>query len=546
MNISKEIIRIMGIHSYTYCPRLFYLEEVEGIQLANRKVYQGRALHENLKNKEELNGGEWTSIELSSEKLGLIGKVDAIRHKEGKVIPYEHKRGRCNKQGNIKTSWENDVLQLSAYTLLLEEYFNIKIIEGRIRYHEDNITIIEQINEERRQQVFNTLQKMKELLNSSQRPSITENEKLCIHCSLAPVCLPEENRNYKERKTIRLFPQSYEQTTLHVINQKAKVSKAGDTIKVISDENNVVLPKNELRSIVLHGYPQISTQALYFCTRNNINIHWMSKSGNYVSSTIKEASNVQKRIRQYKALCNEKIKLRLAKKLIYAKVETQLKYLLRATRGTDRNQNIKNVISTIKSSLRNITKCCDIDTLRGYEGSSAKLYFSTFSSIIKKNVPEEIKFTSRTKHPPKDRFNAILSFMYSLLYQNVMQAILVVNLEPCFGFFHIPRSSAHPLVMDLMELFRVTCCDIPTIGSINRMQWNIDDDFDVTPQHIWLNSSGKKKAISIYEERIKDTWKHPVVNYSLTYDRLIELEVRLLEKEWSNDGNNLFAKSKLR
>jgi CRISPR-associated protein Cas1 len=96
-----------------------------------------------------------------------------------------------------------------------------------------------------------------------------------------------------------------------------------------------------------------------------------------------------------------------------------------------------------------------------------------------------------------------------------------------------------------MELFRVPLVDLPVVASINRRQWDENEDFQIAGQQVWLSESGKKKLIAIYERRKSDQWKHPVIGYSLSYSRLIELEVRLLEKEWMGEGG-LFARFRLR
>jgi CRISPR-associated protein Cas1 len=153
--------------------------------------------------------------------------------------------------------------------------------------------------------------------------------------------------------------------------------------------------------------------------------------------------------------------------------------------------------------------------------------------------------TGRSRRPPRDRFNALLSFGYALLYRSVMQAVIAVQLEPALGFFHTPRSAAHPLVLDLMELFRVPVWDMPLVGSVNRKQWDVTGDFSVTKERVWLSAEGRKKAIGIYERRLKECWRHPVTKYSLSYARTIELEARLLEKEWTGTPG-LFAQSRLR
>ena len=127
----------------------------------------------------------------------------------------------------------------------------------------------------------------------------------------------------------------------------------------------------------------------------------------------------------------------------------------------------------------------------------------------------------------------------------MLQAIIAVGLEPAFGFFHRPRSAAHPLVLDLMELFRVPLWDMPLVASVNRLQWDAEADFTQAGKQVWLSDGGRKKAIAVYERRKEDRWKHPVTDYSLSYARLIELEARLLEKEWAGEPG-LFARMRLR
>ena len=126
-----------------------------------------------------------------------------------------------------------------------------------------------------------------------------------------------------------------------------------------------------------------------------------------------------------------------------------------------------------------------------------------------------------------------------------MRAILATGLEPSLGFFHTPRSAAYPLVLDLLDLFRVPLWDMVQVGSLNRGQWDAQRDFVVTKGKVWLSDDGRKKAIGLFEARLDETWKHPVIGYSLSYARTLELEARLLEKEWSGEAG-LFARSRLR
>jgi CRISPR-associated protein Cas1 len=118
-------------------------------------------------------------------------------------------------------------------------------------------------------------------------------------------------------------------------------------------------------------------------------------------------------------------------------------------------------------------------------------------------------------------------------------------LEPALGFYHRPRSAAPPLVLDVMELFRTSLWEIPLIGSVNRQQWDVAEDFTLTPGQVWLSETGRKKAIGLFEQRLVESHKHPHTGQSLSYERLIELEMRLLEKEWSGCPG-LFAQMRMR
>jgi CRISPR-associated protein Cas1 len=153
-------VRVMALHALAYCRRLYYLEEVEEIRVADERVFAGRQLHAALEAEED---GESVSIELNSPTLGLYGKVDCLRRRDGHHIPYEHKRGQPRRlDDNTSVPWPSDRLQLIAYAVLLEEAFGQPIPEGRIRYHAANVTVRVPIDEAARaelQQVLGAVSK---------------------------------------------------------------------------------------------------------------------------------------------------------------------------------------------------------------------------------------------------------------------------------------------------------------------------------------------------------------------------------------------------
>jgi len=334
---------------------------------------------------------------------------------------------------------------------------------------------------------------------------------------------------------------------------------------------------------------------------------------------------VQRKNRQYRALQNPFLKARLALRLAAAKVENQLRYVLRATRSNSdgtRPAEIENSVTRMRQELaaladigrrlnqrqktfpgknddrdipgavcgeRDVSGESDttgsmsstfqavkkpensaqaesfelsapevntgkddsetmaepvIDEIRGREGMVGRAYFGALPYLLNVQEGDLLSFNGRNRRPPKDAFNALLSFGYALLYKDCVAALLAVGLEPAAGFFHTPRSAAYPLALDLMELFRVMSWDVPLIGSVNRKQWR-KEDFEFAAGQVWLNPDGRRKAIQLYEARKQEKWKHPVLDYSLSYARTIELEARLLEKEWTGQPG-LFARMRLR
>ncbi len=531
-------IRVSALHALAYCPRLFYLEEVEELYTQDAAVFAGRRLHAELEKQED---EEWEELFLESEELGLRGKVDALRTRDGQIIPYEHKRGRAHRDENKQPqAWESDRLQILAYAYLLELVLKITVQEGRIRYHADNVLIRVPLDDAGRAAVREAIQQAHILRQSTHRPPVTDNERLCARCSLAPVCLPEEARLAHDRdwQPIRLFPEDDERQVIHILEPGASVGRAGEQIKITRREQPVeTVPARQVAQLVLHGFSQISTQALYLCAQQDIGVHFISGGGQYLGSFDTRCGSIQRRIRQYAALSNPETCLELARKLVICRAQGQRKFLMRGTRGkTPVPQVLEQAIAQMKAVLKQVPQAKSLESLLGLEGNLAALYFGALPCLISKEVATELHFHTRNRRPPLDRFNAMPSFGYALLLKDVMNAILTVGLEPALGFYHQARSQAAPLALDLLEIFRVPLVDMIVVASVNRGQWDVKQDFEVRGQQVWLSGTGKRKFIELYERRKQESWKHPVTGYSLTYRRLLELEVRLLEKEWMGEG----------
>lgn len=560
-------VRVMALHALLYCERLFYLEEVEEIRVADHAVYAGRRLHDDVVGMDD-ETPERRSVEVSSEVWGIFGKVDALRRRDGMWVAYEHKRGRCRRGDNKEVlAWPSDRTQAIAYAVLFEEAVGEAVPQARIRYHADNVTAIVEIDDQARSDLRDTIERARQLRRTTDRPPVTDNQNLCPRCSLAPVCLPEEERLARSgirkseegsektkdtddkastKPTPKLFPSNRQRQTLHITQPRARIGRSAETLVVTTDEGKEKFPIHQIDSVSIHGYGQISTQAIQLCAYHGVAVQWLTLGGKFVAGTTASPGRVQQRLRQYEALADSTRRLELARRLVHGKVETQLRYILRATRGQqDRRKAVATEIERCREALRKLEHATRPETLLGLEGIAAKAYFAAMPHLLSDSVPNELRPSGRSKHPPRDCFNAALSFGYALIQSVVHRSITAVGLEPAFGFYHQPRTAAAPLVLDLMELFRTPLWEMPLVGSLNRGQWIPDADFDVTQDHVWLSDTGRKKALQLFEQRLQESYKHPHTGQSLEYARIVELEVRLLEKEWTGCPG-LFAQLRMR
>jgi CRISPR-associated protein Cas1 len=542
-------LRVMALHALAYCPRLFYLEEVEEIRVADSAVLAGRTLHEELDE-----AGDFHQFTLESSTLGIRGKVDALRRRDGKWFPVEHKRGRAMRSSDGKpTAWETDRIQVAAYALLLEEHLGEPVEEARIRYHKDNITVRLPIRYADQLEVQDAVSRARFLAAQPSRPPVTTHERKCVRCSLAPVCLPEEARLARAHGTdaeptpVRLYPADQERRSLHVLTHGARVGRSGDTLQVSELETTPVrVGPREISDLVLHGHAQITTQALRLCADEEIPVHFVTSSGAYLGSFHGPSGGVQRRIRQFRGLTDDSVALELARRLVSAKIEMQLRHLLRGSRkSSELRGSVEEHLATMRGALRACKTMASREELMGQEGLAARAYFGGLASLVLPEVGEEMVPSGRSRRPPRDRFNALLSFGYGLLYKDVQSAILRVGLEPSFGLLHQPRSAAFPLTLDLVELFRVPVVDMAVLGAVNRRSFHPAEDFMVTEKQVWLSESGRKKMIEIHERRKHEEYRHDLLGFSLSYARMMELEVRLLEKEWSGEPG-LFATFRIR
>lgn len=532
---SDDLLPVMALHALAYCPRLFYLENVEGQRAANAKVYAGRELHSGLEHR------HGDSIQVDSPRLGLRGRIDFIRSEQEGLIPVEVKRGKAKRTATGLTGWPSDILQVAAYAMLLEDSLGTSVQQARIHYASDAAWVRIAVTDDLRRDVREALDEAGRLGASSRRPPVAKNENLCKHCSLNQVCLPDEERPLTNR-TLPAPPDDDRQI-VHVTDPGSRIGKAALCLRVRAVNGGVTdLPISQVHSVVLHGNIQLTAQAIRLCVERDVGVHWLTGSGRYLGSIAASVGNPTRRIRQYAALLDPDTRLRLARALVSARIWNQYRYLMRASRGKKQlRSNIQPFLRELRTATLRLNRQSSVDSIRGIEGAAGRAYHGGLRKLIR---PPEFASQRRTRRPAQDPFNALLNYSYALLLARIANAVLTCGLDPHLGFYHTDRSAAPPLTLDLMELFRVPLCDMPILGAINRHTWRLTD-FDCSDLGVRLSRNIRTQVIELFERRLDATWKHPATRHSLPYRKVIELEVQLLEKEWSGSEGR-FAQVRLR
>ena len=229
---------------------------------------------------------------------------------------------------------------------------------------------------------------------------------------------------------------------------------------------------------------------------------------------------------QYAASFDEHRTLTLARGFVLGKLANLRVTLLRAARNSD-GLNVDNAIEAIRGAEQRAERADDLDVLRGHEGEGSAAYFGVFDHLIK---ADGFSFTKRVRRPPTDPINALLSFGYALLANDVHAAVNVLGFDPYCGYLHADRYGRPSLALDLMEEFRPLVVDAVVLSCLNKRILQ-REDFAVGLGEVHnLSPEGRKKFLVQYEERKQTEIQHPIFEYKATYQRCFELQARILAK----------------
>ncbi len=525
------------VNEYVYCPRLAYLEWVQGEWVESSDTVEGRHAHRRVNR----DGGKLPppadvesttklharSVTLSSDRLGLIARMDLIELEGRRVAPVDYKRG---KRPHVERgAYDPERVQLCVQGLLLREH-GYDCDEGVLYFVGSRERLRVVFDDELVAATHKAAEGLRRLAVDGVIPPPLEDSPKCPRCSLVEICLPDEV-NHLTRAEVAPRPIAVPCTDalpLYVQARRAKVSKSGETLVVTVDDTKQATARlEETSQVVVMGNVYLTTPCLHELMWRGIPVTWHSFGGWFFGHTTGNGhKNVELRTAQYRASFDESTCLAFARGLVSAKIQN-CRTLLR--RNWKRADSSNPVLVDLKSDSHRAARTDSLPELLGVEGAAAARYFRSFSAMLHEAAADTefaFEFQTRNRRPPKDPVNALLSFAYSLLVRSWTVTLAAVGFDPYRGLYHQPRYGRPALALDLMEPFRPLVADSVVVQAINNGEVR-PTDFKTAAGSVNLGPDGRRRFISTFERRLGHEVVHPIFGYRVSYRRLMEMQARL-------------------
>ena len=312
----------------------------------------------------------------------------------------------------------------------------------------------------------------------------------------------------------------------------------------ISNFKSLSIPIHHLESICVFGPSTISPPALDLCWQNGVAVNYLSEFG-YLQARMTGVADTSVTLRraQFRAADDPARCAAIARQIIAGKLQNSRNSLLRGARESE-IPDFKSQIGEATDALaRQIRQLADfqisdlksqLDTLRGIEGMGGATYFSVFSLLLKQQR-QDFSFTTRSRRPPRDRINCLLSFLYALVRHDCVAALTSIGLDPFVGFLHAERPNRPALALDLMEEFRPWLADRLAVTMINRQQI-VADDFRVREGGaVEFTDAARKRVITAYQQRKQEKLTHPLLDQEFRIAQFPFVQARLLARYLRGD-----------
>ncbi|MCP5352269.1 MAG: CRISPR-associated endonuclease Cas1 [Chromatiales bacterium] len=526
------------VNEFSYCPRLAYLEWVQGEWEASGDTVQGNAVHKRVDNPggklpepdevEETPKLHARSVTLESAQIGLVAKLDLLEADGDAVVPVDYKRG---KRPHVdKGAYEPERIQLCAQGLLLEAH-GYTVDHGILYFAASKERVQVDFDDELRSRTQSAINGLRLMAAAGRIPPPLDDSPKCPRCSLVGICLPDEV-NFLKKGGPSPRPMAVnrdEAMPVYVQANHAKVAKQGERLEISIDDAKVSHARLiDTSQLVLMGNVYVTTPTLQELMRREIPVSWYSYGGWFLGHTVGVGhKNVELRTAQYKASFDPQACLRLARGWVEAKIANQRVILRRNWRGDGAPDELQ---TALKNDIRHARMAKSLEELLGIEGAAAARYFGVFGELIKPTESAgdfSFDFTGRNRRPPPDPVNALLSFAYAMLTRTLHQTLTAVGLDAYRGFYHQPRYGRPSLALDMMEPFRPILADSAVLTAINNGEVR-PSDFIRAGGGVALSPEGRKRFIAAFERRLSQEITHPIFGYRLSYRRLLEVQARLL------------------
>lgn len=533
------------LNEHTYCPRLAYLEWVQGEFADSADTVEGRFQHRNvdresgaLPDAADLSEHRFhaRSLLLSAPIVGLVARIDLVEADGQRVTPVDYKRGRA--PDLPEGAWEPERVQLCAQALILEEN-GYQVDEGVLYFVASRQRVTIAIDPALRAR---TRELLAELRASAARPKppppLIDSPK-CPRCSLVGICLPDEVHLLQadgDRPSVRrLTPARDDALPLYVHTAGTRVGRRGDELRVETrDGEEHTARLADTSQVVLFGAVQISTQAVQALCDRGVTTTYLSSGGwLYGHTRGMDHKHVELRRRQFAAAADPAAALALARRLVTVKIQNQRTLIRRNADPAPRE-----TLTALREHVDRVAAAPSLEALLGVEGSAARLYFQAFASLVRPPSAADgelrFDFDGRNRRPPLDPVNAMLSFGYALLTKDLLITLAGVGFDPYLGFYHQPRYGRPALALDVMEEFRPLVVDSLVLTAINTGALQASD-FLRRGGAVAMTPTGRTKFLRAYERRMDEEITHPVFGYRISYRRVLEVQARLLARHLTGE-----------
>ena len=337
--------------------------------------------------------------------------------------------------------------------------------------------------------------------------------------------------------------------TLYVTQPESYLHLDNDTLRIeIEHETRLRVPLHHLSSVVCFGHVMVSPGLMHRLADEGKSLVLLDGRGRFKARLEGPVSgNVLLRQAQYQRVArvvpmdavSHSFCVAVAKSCIAGKLKNCRQVLLRGARENGREEESVMLTATANELARALSRLehtPDLDGVRGIEGDAAKRYFAALHLMVRPDARADFTMNGRTRRPPLDRMNALLSFLYAMLMNDVRSAVESVGLDPQLGFLHAVRPGRAALALDMMEEFRPLLADRLVLTLINRRQINAADFFEHAGGAVTLKDEPRKAVVTAYQERKQETLMHPVLETVVSLGLAPFVQARLLARTVRGDA----------